>query len=188
MGKRPAYCYTKISRPAYTRTSRRNKKSYVRGVPDPKITIFELGNRKREYPVHLHLVGKERCRIRHIALEAARIALNRYLTKNVGRENYHATIRVYPFDVLRNNKTLNFAGADRIQQGMKLSFGKPEGRAARVRVGQELITVRVDPQYVQAAKEAMRRAKYKFPTPCGIKIGKGEELMAAEARKAAKKK
>ena len=176
MGKRPARCYTKISRPPYTRTSRRNKKAYVRGAPDSKITIFELGNKRREFPVHLHLVSTERCRIRHIALESARVAVNRYLTKVLGRQDYHATIRIYPFDILRNNKTLNFAGADRIQQGMKLSFGRPEGRAARVRVGQELITVRVNPKDVKAGKEALNRARYKFPPPCNVVVGKGLDL------------
>ena len=47
------------------------------------------------------------------ALEAARICCNKYLVKNCGKEGFHIRVRVHPFHVLRINKMLSCAGADR---------------------------------------------------------------------------
>jgi len=172
MGKRPARCYTRVRGPANTRVGK-----YVRGVPDSRIRAYDAGNRKGDFPVHIHLVSKEKCQIRHTALEAARIAVNRQLQRNVGTENYHMTIRIHPHHILRENRMMAVAGADRIQDGMRRSFGKPIDRAARVKERQELVTVRTYARYYRVAIDALKRASDRFPTPCTYKIGKGEELV-----------
>ncbi len=172
MGKRPARCYTKVRGPANTRVGK-----YVRGVPDSRIRAYDAGNRKGNFPVHIHLVSTDKCQIRHTALEAARIAVNRQLQRNLGTENYHMTIRVHPHHILRENKMMAVAGADRIQDGMRRSFGKPTDRAARVREGQELITVRSYARNYRLVKDALKRGADRFPTTCTYKIGKGEELV-----------
>ena len=51
------------------------------------------------------------------ALEAARIAANKYMTKNAGKDTFHLRVRIHPFHVLRINKMLSCAGADRLQTG-----------------------------------------------------------------------
>ncbi|CAN1220226.1 60S ribosomal protein L10, partial [Linum perenne] len=89
------------------------KSRFCRGVPDPKIRIYD----------------------------AARIACNKYMTKSAGKDAFHLRVRVHPFHVLRINKMLSCAGADRLQTGMRGAFGKPQGHA----------------------QEALRRAKFKFP-------------------------
>ena len=38
------------------------------------------------------------------ALEAARIAANKYMTKYAGKDSFHMRVRVHPFHVLRINK------------------------------------------------------------------------------------
>lgn len=38
------------------------------------------------------------------ALEAARVAANKYMVKNAGKEAFHLRVRVHPFHVLRINK------------------------------------------------------------------------------------
>ncbi len=172
MGKRPARCYRRVKGPAYTRT-----KKYVRGAPDSRIRAYDSGNRKETFPVHLHLTADESCQIRHTALEAARMAVNRYLQKKVGIKNYHMTIRVKPHHILRENKMMAVAGADRIQDGMRLSFGKPTDRAARVKEGQELVTIRTYARFYDHAVEALKRANTRFPIPCRNKIGKGHDLI-----------
>ena len=58
------------------------------------------------------------------ALEAARVACNKYLTKNTGKEGYHIRTRTHPFHVIRQNKMLSCAGADRLSSGMRGSYGK----------------------------------------------------------------
>jgi len=149
------------------------------GVPGSKITIFDMGNPSVDFPVSLSLVAKESCQVRHNALEAARIFANRYLVKGVGRKNFYLKIRLYPHHVLRENKLATGAGADRVSSGMRHAFGRAVGTAARVKRGQKMLTVAVEEDNVDQAKEALRRASYKLPTPCKIVIDKGEELLAA---------
>lgn len=84
------------------------------------------------------------------ALEAARIAANKYMVKNAGKETFHLRVRVHPYHVLRINKMLSCAGADRLQQGMRGAFGKPLGTCARVAIGQILMSIRC--KEVNAAK------------------------------------
>jgi large subunit ribosomal protein L10e len=72
-------------------------------------------------------------------------------------------IRVHPYHVVRINKMLSCAGADRLQQGMRGAFGKPNGLVARVNIGQVLMSVRTRDNNKHVVIEALRRAKYKFP-------------------------
>jgi large subunit ribosomal protein L10e len=60
---------------------------------------------------------------------------------------------------------LSCAGADRLQTGMRHAFGKSEGKVARVKINDILISVRCreDPTVVDVAKDALRRASMKFP-------------------------
>ena len=51
----------------------------------------------------------------------------------------------------------------RLQTGMRGAFGKPCGTVARVRIGQPILSVRTKPNNEASAKEAFRRAKFKFP-------------------------
>jgi large subunit ribosomal protein L10e len=173
MGRKPARMYTRVSGHAYVR------REYMRGVPGSKITIFDMGNSSIEFPVSLSLVAKEACQIRHNALEAARIFANRYLVKGVGRKNFHLKIRLYPHHVLRENKLATGAGADRVSSGMRHAFGRAVGTAARVKREQKMLSVAIEGQNVEYAKEALKRASYKLPTPCKIVIDKGEELLTA---------
>jgi large subunit ribosomal protein L10e len=64
--------------------------------------------------------------------------------------------------VVRINKMLSCAGADRLQTGMRGAYGKPTGTTARVRIGQVLMSVRCKDQHAAVAHEALRRAKFKF--------------------------
>lgn len=60
----------------------------------------------------------------------------------------------------------------RLQQGMRGAFGKPMGTAARVNIGQVLISVRTKDANKATVIEALRRAKYKFPGRQRILVSK----------------
>lgn len=64
------------------------------------------------------------------------------MVKNGGKEYFHIRVRVHPFHVIRINKMLSCAGADRLQTGMRRAFGKPVGLVARVHIGQILMSIR----------------------------------------------
>jgi len=162
MPLRPARCYTHFSGPPYTR------KEYIPGVPQPKITKFEMGDPKADYDYEVVLSVVEAGQIRHNALEAARVMALKRLSTEAGENNFYLKVKVYPHHVIRENKMMAFAGADRLQDGMRLSFGKPIGTAARVYPGHEIIVVRVKAPHVSIAKEALRIASSKLPLPSRI--------------------
>lgn len=164
MSRKPGKMYRKISGPAYTR------KEYMGGIPNSRITQFDLGNLSGDFPLEISLIAEEASQIRHTALEASRISANRYLNKKVGTVNYRMKIRVYPHHVLRENKQATGAGADRVSQGMRNSFGSLVSLAARVRSGQKIISVFVNRESIEYAKEALKKASMKMPTPCRILI------------------
>jgi len=164
MVRKPAKMYRNISKKAYTR------REYMGGVPGSKIVQFEMGNLSQEFPTEVDLIVEEACQIRHSALEAARITTNRRLMKDVGRSNFHFKVRVFPHHVLRENKQATGAGADRVSEGMRLSFGKAVGTAARVSPGQKLLTVYSTPNYLEKIKDALHHAGYKLPTPVHLKV------------------
>jgi len=135
-------------------------------VPDAKIRIYEVGKKKipcDEFSAAVHMVSDEYQQISSEALEAARIACNKYMVTNAGKDFFHIRMRPHPFHVLRINKMLSCAGADRLQTGMRGAFGKSYGTAARVDIGQVLMSVRTKEEKATIAVEALRRAKFKFP-------------------------
>jgi len=161
---KPAKCYTHQDKPPYTR------KEYIHGVPPPKIAKYVMGNPHIQAEIVGLLVALEKGVVRHNALEAARVMAHKYLSKNVGDQNYLLIVRTYPHHVLREHKMMAFAGADRLQEGMRLAFGKPVGTAARVDQGTEIIEVRTFAKFIDHVKEALRRAASKLPVKCRIEI------------------
>ena len=141
------------------------KSRYCRGVPDAKIRIFDCGAKKTNvdiFPFVAHLVSGEKEQLSACALEAARVSCNKYLVKTCGKEGYHIRCRVHPFHVIRQNKMLSCAGADRLSSGMRGSYGKPMEMAARIAIGQIIYSVRSKDDNAKHVIEALRRAKFKF--------------------------
>ncbi|XP_069065587.1 large ribosomal subunit protein uL16 [Pleurodeles waltl] len=169
MGRRPARCYRYCKNKPYP------KSRFCRGVPDPKIRIFDLGRKKAkvdEFPLCGHMVSDECEQLSSEALEAARICCNKYMVKSCGKDGFHIRVRLHPFHVIRINKMLSCAGADRLQTGMRGAFGKPQGTVARVNIGQVIMSVRTKASNKEHVIEALRRAKFKFPGRQKIHISK----------------
>jgi len=144
MGRRPSRCYR------YQKNKPYPKSRFNRGVPDPKVRIYDNGRKKArhdEFPVCVHLVSGEKEQITSEALEAARIASNKYMITRCGRENFHLRIRVHPWHVVRINKMLSCAGADRLQTGMRHAYGKALCKSARVNIGSILLSIRTKPDF-----------------------------------------
>jgi LSU ribosomal protein L10AE len=166
MPLRPGRCYRRLKRP-YTRTE------YIAGAPYVQIPRFELGNTKARERVRfdyiVELVTEGTGQIRANALEAARQMAYKYLSKYVGDPDFYLKITKYPFHVIRENKMLAMAGADRLQQGMRLAFGVPTGRAVRItKPGTVLMHLEIERKNLAHAKEAFRRASSKLPIPMRI--------------------
>lgn len=166
MSRKPGSMYRFIRGQPSTR------KEYMGGIPNPRITQFVLGNKKGDFPIKVYLHADEKCQIRHNSLESARITANRFLEKHIGPTNYKFRVRIYPHVVLRENKQATGAGADRVSQGMRSSYGKNVGTAARVQPNQIIMSVDISEENVDLAKKALKKAGMKLPTPCTVHLEK----------------
>jgi large subunit ribosomal protein L10e len=173
MALRPGRCVRRIKR-SWTRISQRvPKKSYIVGVPYPRIHTFEMGARDKEFDTQLLLKVENSVQIRENALEAARVVANKYLEKSLGKEGFFMKVLKYPHQILREHALATGAGADRFSMGMRKAFGRPKGRAVIIHSGESLMMIKVNKDQVEIAKEALRRSSTKLPTPCKIVV---EEL------------
>ena len=162
MARKPSSMYR------YVRGQSSTRREYMGGIPASRITQFVMGDKKTDFPVTLSLTANERCQVRHNALESARITANRALEKKLGVSNYRLKVRVYPHNVLRENKQATGAGADRVSQGMRAAYGKIVSIAAHVKPDQVIMTVETTEQHIDQAKDALRKAGMKIPSPCKI--------------------
>jgi large subunit ribosomal protein L10e len=167
--------YRTVKGQSYTRTE------FVKGFPPPKINKFTMGDTKAKFEYEARLIALEGAQIRHNALEAARVATNHELLEKL-TNNYCLRVQPYPHTILRENKMIFGAHADRLSDGMRGSFGKPVGTAARVKPDQTIIIVNVNENGVEVAKRALKLGSTKLPIPCRIIVEKvqTEEVKAVD--------
>ncbi|MDY6766468.1 MAG: 50S ribosomal protein L16 [Candidatus Nanohaloarchaea archaeon] len=172
MSLRPARIYRDQPGQPYTRMSQKKEDNYISGAPAPKISQFENGATDKDFDDEVRAVLRveEDCSIRGNALEAARVAANSHLRKELGIENYHLTVKVYPHHVLRHHPLAGVAQADRYYEGMRKPFGRPTGRAAIVDNGQEVLFVRLSAADKKTARKALQRAGDKIPVSYRVRL------------------
>ena len=90
------------------------RREYIAGKPQSKIAKFSSGHARNDYDFKLELLVTENIKIRHNALEAARLAVNKRLAQ-AGEDTFFSKLKVYPHVLLRENKMIATAGADRLQ-------------------------------------------------------------------------
>ncbi len=142
MGLRPAQCYKDIKKDRpYTRVAVRvPDKNYIGSYPQRKVRRFNMGHPLLKYDYIVNLRTLDSVQLRDNAIESVRQLVNRNLQKAF-KDAYFMKVRVYPHQMLRENKMAQGAGADRVSKGMSLAFGRVIGRAARIKKGQILFSV-----------------------------------------------
>ncbi len=163
MTRKPARMYRAIEGQIYTR------REYMGGVPVCRVTQFDTGNLRAEFPWSLSLATEEAAQVRDVALESARVSAVRVLERTSPNE-YHLKVRRFPHQILREHKMATGAGADRISDGMRRAFGKAVGHAVRAEIGAELLTVFTTESHLDDAKEALRKAAHKLPIPTRLRL------------------
>ena len=156
-------CYRRGNGQPYTR------KEYIKGKPQIKIAKFH-GGQKGKYDFSVQLLLNEKLQIRHMAIESTRLAANKTLEKTVGETGYWSRLRIYPHVLLRENKMIAAAGADRLQEGMRRAFGKAVSLGARVIAGQIIMEMHVKKEHVDAATKALKSACVKLPGTAKINV------------------
>jgi len=162
MGLRPARTFRDAEKVAWARFSRRTpRKSFVKSMPHNVLTIYNMGNPKGKFEVLSELVAEEKVLVRDNAIESARQAVNKHLEKALPNA-YYFRVCVFPHNVIRENKMIAGAGADRLQSGMAHPYGRPTERGAFMKPGQTVFTVAHMAKDTGIVSEAFRRAKCKL--------------------------
>ncbi|MBN1216918.1 MAG: 50S ribosomal protein L16 [Candidatus Lokiarchaeota archaeon] len=168
--KRPWQCYRKWNRrPFQHKRSSNHRREYARGGTQAKIQRYWGGNKDiswEDWEIIVGLKCEEKVQISSNALEAIRIAVNSALEKKIGRQQFRFRVRSKPHQKYRENRMLAFAGADRVQSGMRNSFGRSTGVCARVRAGQIILDVGVNLKNLPIVKDRLRVASMKVPCGC----------------------
>jgi len=152
-------------------------KRFAPGAPNPKVARFTTGKSRPDYDYMVRLISDGRVQVRHNALEAARVACNKKLAL-AGEDNYFLKVVTYPHIILRENKMIATAGADRLQEGMRKAFGKPIGLAARVDFGTTVLELSVKTENLEKAKEGMKAASTKLPMKTRVEVVRLEKPVA----------
>lgn len=170
MAKRRWRCFANFTVKGYQKKrSRSHRREFVRGGADSKITLFDIGNRKKqEWEVKIGMISDHNINISHFALEAVRTSINRRLQKKIGRANFHLRIRKHPHTTYREHAMMSFAGADRLSSGMRNGFGRPVGKCARTRAGDVIMECDCDLKHVEEVKRAFQIADKKLCTTTRI--------------------
>ncbi|MCV0372135.1 MAG: 50S ribosomal protein L16 [Nitrosarchaeum sp.] len=146
------------------------RKEYIKGKPQIKIAKFQ-GGKRGNYQYCVQLLINEKIQIRHMAIESTRLAANKTLEQTTGETGYYSRLRIYPHNLLRENKQIATAGADRVSEGMRRAWGKAVSLGARVRQGQCIMELYVNGDaHLEAAKKALRSACVKMPGTATIKV------------------
>jgi len=154
------------------------RREFISGKPQIKIARFSSGQANSDYDYKLELLATEKIQIRHNALEAARLAANKRMA-TAGEMSFFSMLRVYPHVVLRENKMIATAGADRLQEGMRRAFGKATGLAARVRPDQVLFEAHVSAANLALAKDGFKVASSKLGCPTYVRVTRLKEQSVA---------
>lgn len=164
MTLRKANSYSKKLVVPYTRKSKTKGKDYIKAIPPSSLVKFTMGNLKPENLKHyLRMISLEKVQVRHNALESCRQYLNKKMDEQL-TGNYYFKVLSYPHHVQRENKMLTGAGADRMQTGMQLSFGKAVGTAAIVYPETPLFFIAVkDEKDAIFVREIFNKIKAKLP-------------------------
>ncbi|MHA1148550.1 MAG: 50S ribosomal protein L16 [Promethearchaeota archaeon] len=181
--RRPWHCYSKWNRRPYQyKRSSNRRREYARGGAQSKIQRYWGGNKNVDWDDWEIVVGlkvNKQIQISSNALETIRITVNSKLQKKIGRLNFRFRIRPKPFQKYRENRMLAFAGADRVQSGMRNSFGRSTGVCARVRAGQVILDVGTHLKNLKLVRDRLRIASMKIACSCQTVVLKyrSEEIL-----------
>ncbi len=164
---RKANAYSKRNVTPFTRISKRRQKSYIKTVPAQKIVKFDMGKnslvKEGKLPHELKMISAEKVQIRHNALEACRQFINKKININT-KGQYFFKVVPFPHHIQRENKMITGAGADRMQTGMQLSYGKSAGKAAILKKNSDIFRLRLPTEKaVIFARKTLKQVNVKVP-------------------------
>lgn len=170
MGLRPAKTFRKPDRLPWSRYSKsKPRKSYIKAMPHADLHQFRMGAMKDDFDVEIDLVCQEPIIVRDNAIESARQTSNKHLEKMMAGA-YFFLVRPFPHNIIRENKMISGAGADRLQKGMRRSYGRPMDKSAHLNAGTTMFSIYSYKSNLEHIKTALRKAKCKLSGKYKIKV------------------
>ncbi len=157
--------YRTLERP-YTRFSKYRKKGFVKSRPGKKVIKYDMGSLKagfEQFPIKLVMISRDDAQIRANSIESARVVILRKIEKKYGKDGFYLRVKAYPHHVIRENPLAAGAGADRLSTGMKHSFGKTIGTAARIFKGAPIFELYLQEGEENFGRSALKVASTKLP-------------------------
>jgi large subunit ribosomal protein L10e len=113
--------------------------------------------------------------------------LNKKLNEALNGQ-YFLKVVPFPHHIQRENKMLTGAGADRMQTGMQLSFGKAIAKAALLKKEAPLFIIAVSTEKgIRVARKALKEIKSKLPLKMRIDFKDLTKETKPEVKKESKK-
>lgn len=167
MGKKPSKCFRRIKSQSYSRLE------YISRVPDLVEGLagkLVMGDTAIRYPAKLTLIAQKDGQLSDKSLLMLRILVNKDMklleTKDANgvKANYRMEIKAHPHEIVRAHGLVGIAKAERLQKGMRLGFGVPCGRFARVHKGGSVIeiTTNDEPIALGLARRALEHGMRKL--------------------------
>ncbi|MEM3214988.1 MAG: 50S ribosomal protein L16 [Conexivisphaerales archaeon] len=145
------------------------RREYIDAIPSLRIAKFTMGSLTKDYDYIVRLYSEEKVQVRQNALEASRVAANKII-EPLGESAYFLKLVPYPHVILRENKMIATAGADRLSEGMRRAFGKPIGLAARIESNDPILEIYIKKENLDKAKKAMKIARSKLPMKTRMEV------------------
>jgi ribosomal protein L16/L10AE len=142
-----------------------------KGLPNRRLSSNIQGNNasRSEFPEYLEVKVLKSILLTEVSMEAFRITLNRLLSKKYSKLNWCFYISKYPHLILRQHKQPSGGHVDRVSMGMRLAYGQPFARAAKIMEGETFIKL-----YYNAIcnrkvlKSIIQKSSTKIATPVKI--------------------
>lgn len=136
--------YKSMDRGPYTYLFSKNKR--LVWSQERKLKIHQQGNLQKwpDFQYRVQMKAKERGLIVESAVESARVATFRSLTRIMSRSAFGFKIVSRAHHLIRHHKLGTTAGADRLSSGMRKSFSPVYARGIRMEQGGILAQVRCD--------------------------------------------
>jgi large subunit ribosomal protein L10e len=116
----------------------------------------------------LTMFSQEKVQLRHNALEACRQYINKKVN-TITNGQYFFKVVPFPHHIQRENKMITGAGADRMQTGMQLSYGKSSGKAAILEKNSKIFELYLPTEKIaQESRKVLKQVNSKLPGKTGI--------------------
>jgi large subunit ribosomal protein L10e len=155
-------------KPAQTFVKSKQTKTF-KGLPNKRLINYEQGNTsvdKFAFKECFKVTVNETVLLTEMCLESFRVTLTRLLLKTYTKASWYYVLCKHTHIILRKHKLPTGGHVDRVSMGMRLAYGSPFARAAKINAGDTLLNIYYNPLICKKGiiKKFISKANCKLPT------------------------